>query len=402
MRILQVSNRIPYPLNEGGTIGIYNYVKGFAEHGIDVTFASLNAIKHNINLADAKKELEKYCKLYIVNIDTGIKVHKAFFNLFTNNSYNVERFYNNEFNNLLKELLSKNEFDIIQIEGIYASMYIDAIRKFSKAPVVLRQHNVEFQIWERMAANENNIIKKWYLKLLTQRLKKFEIEQLNKFDAVIPVTNDDAEIFIASGCKKQIFISPAGIEVGNFSISDYENVNPFHIYHLGSLEWLPNREAVIWFIENIWVKISKIDKRFKLFVAGKNTPHFFKKYECENIEICGEIKDPSEFLRDKAITVVPLLSGSGIRLKILEAMAVGKLVISTTIGAQGIKYINKKNILIADDTEGFYRIFNNISQNPNYYNEIIQNAKTLIEQEYSNKTVVGKLLNFYRVTYNIN
>ena len=401
MKILQVSNRIPFPLNEGGTIGIYNYTKGFYENGCKVSFVSLNASKHHIDIEQANAELSKYCKLYVLNINTDINIFKAFINLFSGKSYNVQRFYNHKFESMLKDILTRQEFDIIQVEGIYASMYADTIRKYSKSPIILRQHNVEYQIWERMANNERNFLKKYYLKLLARRLKKFELIQLNKYDAIIPVTDDDAKVFESEGCIKPIFVSPAGIDVTLFNKNEKKTENPYHIYHLGSLEWLPNRQAVIWFIENVWDKILEIDKRFKLFIAGKNTPSFFKKYETENLVIAGEVSNAIEFISDKSINIVPLLSGSGIRLKILEAMAAGKLVISTTIGAQGIKYNKDKNILIADSAEEFCNIFINISKEADCYAEIKQNAQELIKNEYSNSAVVSKLIYFYKNTFNI-
>lgn len=401
MKILQVSNRIPFPLNEGGTIGIFNYTKGFGQTGNDVTFIALNAQKHNINIDEAKTELEKYCKFYYININTDINIFKAFFNLFSSKSYNVQRFFNNQFSKKLKEILQAGSYDIIQVEGIYASMYIDVLRKFSKSPIVLRQHNVEFQIWERMADNEKNIIKKWYLKLLAKRLKSFEISQLNLYDAIIPVTENDAEIFKKNNCIKPIFVSPACIETEYYENSNIETPNPYYIYHLGSLEWLPNREAVIWFIEKVWDEISKTDNRFKLFVAGKNTPDFFKKYETENLIIAGEVEDANEFIKNKSINIVPLLSGSGIRLKILEAMAAQKLVISTKIGAQGIKYTNNKNIIIADTPDEYIKLFKKISENPEHFNPIKQNAKNLIEEEYSANAIVRRLINYYKTTFDL-
>ncbi|NUM31405.1 MAG: glycosyltransferase [Bacteroidetes bacterium] len=401
MKILQVSNRVPYPLNEGGTIGIYNYTKGFCELENDVTFVTLNAVKHKIDIEDAKKELNKYCKFHYLNINTDIKISKAFLNLLTKKSYNIERFYSSEFDKLLENILSNEKFDIIQVEGIYASMYLKTIRNFSKSPVVLRQHNVEFQIWERLCRNEKNGLKKLYLKLLSKRLKNYEKAQLNLYDAIIPVTNDDADVFTNEGCTKPIFVSPAGIEDSKFEKYKGVKANPKYVYHLGSLEWMPNREAVIWFIENVWEKIQTIDSSYKLFIAGKNMPDFFKKYQTESIVIEGEIENALDFISDKCINIVPLLSGSGIRLKILEAMAAGKLVIATTVGAQGINYTKDKNILIANTVDEYCEIFKKHSQHTECFDFIKQNAVKLINDEYSNKAVVKKLLNFYKTSFNI-
>lgn len=394
MKILQVSHRVPYPLNEGGTIGIYNYTRGFAEAGAEVTLVSLNGIKHNIDIDEATDELKKYATVYIFDIDTNIKPLNAFFNLFTSKSYNVVRFYNPAFERFLTVLLKSEKFDIIQIEGTFVAPYYDVLRQNSNAPLILRQHNVEFQIWERLAFNETNPIKKWYLKLLAKRLRQYEQEIINKFDAVVPVTADDAQLFKNLGCTKPIFVSPAGIDTNYWQPSDSEN--PFHVFHLGSLEWAPNREAVLWFIKDVWPSILAIDKRFILYIAGKNMPPFMQKMKTENVQMVGEVRDGADFAKDKAITIVPLLSGSGIRLKILEAMAASKLVISTTIGAQGIECENGKNILIADTSEEFADYFKKISENQSCYDDVRKKGFELIKSSYSNEAVVRRLLEFYK------
>ncbi|MFM9943641.1 MAG: glycosyltransferase family 4 protein, partial [Bacteroidia bacterium] len=381
MKILQISHRVPYPLNEGGTIGIYNYTRGFAEAGVDVTLVCLNGIKHKINVKEAEHELKKYCKLYIFDIDTNVKPLAAFLNLFTNQSYNVCRFYNRTFELFLANLLDSEKFDIIQVEGTFVAMYHDVLRQHSQAPLVLRQHNVEYQIWERLEGNETNPLKKWYLNLLARRLKNFEKTFTDKFDAIVPVTQDDGTLFEKLGCTKPIFVSPAGINTSYWQPSDSEN--PFHIFHLGSLEWTPNLEAVLWFIKEVWPLLLKIDTRFKLFIAGKNMPDIMKQLKTENVVMVGEVKDGADFIKDKAITVVPLLSGSGIRLKILEAMAASKLVISTTIGAQGIEYVNGKHLLIADTPEEFVSLFKKIAENPECYDEVKKEGFELIKSKYA-------------------
>jgi glycosyltransferase involved in cell wall biosynthesis len=394
MKILQVSHRVPYPLNEGGTIGIYNYTRGFFEAGHEVTLVCLNGIKHEIDSDEAYSELKKYSEVFIFDIDTNVKAIPAFLNLFTKQSYNAIRFYNKDFERFLVNLLTSNTYDIIQVEGTFVAMYYDVLRKYSKAPIILRQHNVEYQIWQRLAVNETNPLKKWYLNLLSKRLYSFEKECVNKFDAVVPVTPDDGELFKKMGCIKPIFVSPAGINTNYWQPSAKEN--PYHIFHLGSLEWMPNREAVLWFLKDVWPLIISLDKRFHLFIAGKNMPDFMKQMKYENVVMAGEVKDGAEFVSDKAITVVPLLSGSGIRLKILEAMAASKLVISTTIGAQGIDYENGKNILIADKPEEFAAIFKQIALDANYYSNVSKNGFELIKSKYSNDAVIQRLLYFYK------
>ncbi|MCO4819613.1 MAG: glycosyltransferase [Bacteroidetes bacterium] len=395
LKILQVSNRVPFPLNEGGTIGIYNYTKGFSEAGCSVTLFALAAKKHHIDHQQAKVELTKYCTYHVYPIDTDVKPIPAFLNLFTNKSYNVERFYDSDFENALTQHLQNNQYDIIQIEGTFPARYSTTIfANKNKAKVVLRQHNVEYQIWERLSKNSRNPIKKWYLNLLAKRLKQFEQQHLNQYDALIPVTVDDGELFKKLGCSAPIFPSPAGIDTQLWDIS--QSAQNVAIYHIGSLEWMPNVEAVEWFIDDVWPLLLAQFPEQTFYVAGKGMPAEFKNRTHKGVEMIGEVASATDFIKDKGITVVPLKSGSGIRLKILEAMSAGKIVVSTTIGAQGIDCTDGKDILIADTPTEFVSAFQRLNNDPALSTSLKLNARKLIEQQYSNQSVVNRLIGFYQ------
>ncbi|MFT5724207.1 MAG: glycosyltransferase involved in cell wall biosynthesis [Bacteroidia bacterium] len=394
-KILQVSNRVPYPLNEGGTIGIFNYTRGFFEAGCDVTLFALSAKKHRIDADESKDALSQFCDYHVFPIDTDVKPLPALLNLFSNKSYNVERFYDVTFEQALITHLKNNTYDVIQIEGTFPARYSAAIFQYRKtAKVVLRQHNVEFQIWERLSANAKNPLKKWYFKLLAKRLKRFEQQHLNQYDALVPVTSDDGDLFKKLGCNAPIFPSPAGIDTKLWSSSNDEDPNA--VYHIGSLEWIPNVEAVEWFIEEVWPKIIAQHPQLTFYVAGKGMPASLKLKTYPNVNMIGEVDSAPAFISDKGITVVPLKSGSGIRLKILEAMSAGKLVISTTIGAQGIDHTENENLLIADTPEAFVTAFQKIISDNRLYLSIKQNARKLIQDQYSNERVVERLLSFYK------
>ena len=395
-KILQVSNRVPFPLNEGGTIGIYNYTRGFSEAGCEVTLLALDAKKHRTDIDIAKAELGKYALVEIVVIDTDVKPLAAFLNLFSKRSYNVERFRSSVFAGLIEKYLNQTTFDLIQIEGTFPALYSGIILKYrGNAKVVLRQHNVEYQIWDRLARHSTNPLKKWYFNLLSQRLRRFEQGHLNQYDALIPVTPDDGDLFRQLGCTIPIFPSPAGIDTLLWEPNEHgEDIQS--IYHIGSLEWMPNVEGLLWFIDEIWPVILKQSPSVKLFVAGKGMPSFIREKHVQNVTMIGEVDSAPEFIRDKGITIVPLKSGSGIRLKILEAMSAGKVVLCTTIGAQGIDYIDGRHLHIANTAEEFASRINQVLHHPDQTKKLKQEARLLIENQYSNKSVVSRLLEFYK------
>ncbi len=392
MKILQISHRVPWPLNEGGTIGIYNYTKGYAEAGAEVTLLALDAKKHGTPQDEAKKELAKFARFEIFSIDTDIKVFDALKNLFSTQSYNVVRFESEPFRNRIKALLAEEFFDVIQVEGTYAALFTDVVldHKHPESLLVLRQHNAEFQIWDRLADNTSNVLKKWYLRLLARRLRNFEKSCCIGYDLMVPVTEDDGLLFKSIGCQIDIFPSPAGIDTQIWKPE--ATLNLLKSYHLGSLEWLPNQEAVLWFLREIWPQVHQNFPELVFYVAGKNMPEHFLQMKVDGVEFIREVSDAPMFISDKGVNVVPLRSGSGIRLKILEAMSAGKVVITTSIGVQGIEGENGKHFLVADDATSFVEAFNKILSHPSFAEEISVNARNLIEGKYSNSFVIKSLM----------
>ena len=393
IKILQISNRVPWPLNEGGTIGIYNFTKAFSELGHDVTLYCLDGYKHNTPIKEATSELRKYAKLYIHSIDTDMNFDDALKYLLRNKSYNVSRFYNKIFEQELIQLLSNESFDVIQLEGTFVGPYISCIRKVYKGFLLLRMHNVEYEIWQRLANNEKNLIKKLYLTILSKQLKKYESNIIKQVDAVIPVTDKDSSKFRQLHPKGIYKTIPAGINLDTWKFDPSESNSNW--YHIGSMEWHANAEAVDWYINNIHPLIIKNNTDYTLNLAGKGIDtNLFESIP--QVTVTENVENAFDFVNMNDVCIVPLKSGSGIRLKILEAMAAGKLVITTTIGAQGIDYVDQKHLLIADTPSEFLSIFKKLNNYQIDFQAIIRNARILIEENYSTKALAKKQLLFYQ------
>jgi glycosyltransferase involved in cell wall biosynthesis len=393
MRILQVSNRVPWPLNEGGNIGIYNFTRAFCSLGHDVTIYCLDGLKHNTPVKEAQNELNKYAKTLIHPIDTDVKLGEALTHLITNKSYNVSRFYNTVFEQELVDLLKKESFDIIQLEGTFVGPYIDSIKTHHKGLLALRMHNVEFEIWQRLAQNESNPLKKVYLNLLSKQLKTYETDIIKKVDVIVPVTDDDGIKFKKLLPSAEVFTIPAGIDLNEWQYSPSNSYTNW--YHIGSMEWHANAEAVNWYVSEINNGLLSLDSNYKLHLAGKgiDSDQFSK---VNNVLVNDNVPRAYDFVKQQDVCVVPLKSGSGIRLKILEAMAAGKLVVSTTVGAQGIDYIDREHLLIADTPSEFAEIYSELKSGSIDFKTIVKNARMLIEENYSTEALAQKQMDKYQ------
>ncbi|MCF6183676.1 MAG: glycosyltransferase family 4 protein [Bacteroidales bacterium] len=274
--------------------------------------------------------------------------------------------------------------------------YINTIREYSEATVSYRAHNIENEIWQLNLNQEKNILKKIYLKHLTKRLKKFELSFLNTYDILIPITARDGEIFKKYGNKKTVHISPTGIDIktDNSSKKDFSEIK---LFHLGSLDWVPNIEVLQWFLKNIWIKIISKYPDLQFTVAGRNASKEFIKTlkSYKNIIFKGEIDNAIDFMHNYNIMIVPLLSGSGMRIKIIEGMAYGNVIISTSKGAEGINAENKKEILIADNPNEFIQQIYFVLNNKEKIKTISEAAKQFISVNFNNFAISNSLLNFY-------
>lgn len=391
MKILQITKKFPYPVKDGEVIGIINLTIGFAGLGHEVTTLSLNTKKHYFDPAKLPAPIQKIAKFIAVDIDTTLNPVDAFLNLFTSRSYNIERFYSKEFEHKIAEVLSTQSFDLVLLEGIYLMRYIDVIRKNTKTKVLLRPQNVEFVIWERLYANETNPLKKMYLKLLASRMKKFELENINRADIMIPVSATDMDIFLKYGCRLPHTSIPTGYVFDSLpAIGAEENAVAF----IGGMDWMPNYEGVMWFIELVWPKVLAVIPDAKFYLAGRNFPENVRNLKVPGLVIVGEVEDAVQFISSKSISIVPLFAGSGMRVKIVEAMALGRAIVSTGIGAESLAYTNGKDILIADDAPAFSDAVIRILRNNLYRNELGTNAQQLILNKYDNRKISEAILNF--------
>lgn len=394
MNILVICNKSPWPALEGGPIAMNNLIEGLIDAGNKVKVFALNTNKYHTNLEDIPADYREKTGIELAYIDLSIKIIPAFFNLFTTKSYHVERFKSKAFEQKLIAILKSGHFDIVQIELLYMSPYLETIRKYSSAKIVLRAHNIEHLIWERLTNSEKNPVKKLYLKHLSETLKLYEHQILGFYDGIVPITKKDAEYF-RQLTNTPVFPVSFGIAIEKITSklpAKPENA----LSHIGAMNWLPNIEGIKWFLDEVWPKAVKNQPNLKLYLAGREMPGRLKKLHLKNVEVVGEVPNAAEFILSKSISIAPLLSGSGIRIKILESMALGKAVVATSVGAEGINCTNGKNIMIADTAEKFAVAIDFLYKNPDVCLEIGRNAQVLIQEEHNTAKIIQQLIAFYR------
>ena len=395
MKILQIANKVPYPPRDGGSIATFAMSKGFRELGHEVTVLAMSTTKHPVNPEDIPDEIRRDIHFVIVDVDTRIKPLMALKNLlFSSLPYNADRFINDAFNRRLAQLLEEEVYDVIQLEGLYLAPYVQTIRNYSRAVIAMRAHNIEHEIWNRTVQQRKGF-SKWYIAVIASRIKKMELGFLNSYDAMVPITMRDEKILKELGCILPAHVAPTGVNMTEFDKYKMQAEFP-SVFHIGALDWSPNQEGLDWFFKKCWRKLHAKYPGLKFYIAGRNAPGHISNIKEPGVVFLGEVDDAYTFMGEKAVMVVPLLSGSGMRIKIIEGMALGKSIVSTSIGAEGIGVTHGRNILIADDPEKFTASIESLLNNFDKFEAIGSNAREFVAENYDNLSISRALAGFYK------
>ena len=388
MNILQIANKAIFP-PDGGNIALLNLSKAYSKLGNQVQILNMITDKHYNNLY-------KIDNIHIkgVEINTKISILKALINiLYSKVPYIASRFYTIKFADELKKLLLNNRYDFIQIEGLYCLQYINVIDKIYKGKIVYRPHNLEYLIWERNAIETKNILKKLYFKFTAKSLQKLEYRLLNRYDYILPISQFDADIFYKMGNVKPLQVTPFGIETKE--TSKKQNYTEQKIKYIGALDWIPNQKGLIWFLDNCFPILLKRFPNLVFTIAGRNAPDWLvKKLTRKNIDFLGEIEESNKLFSYSGPFIVPLFSGSGMRVKIIEAMSQKNAIVSTKTGAEGINYVDGKNILIADNAEKFTQHIIGLLNDNNLQKTIGENSYNFVKENYDFINIADTVLKF--------
>ncbi|WP_375418844.1 glycosyltransferase family 4 protein [uncultured Hymenobacter sp.] len=361
MHLLQLCPRVPFPLHDGGAIAMYELTRGLAQAGHRVTVLAANTPKHH-QPADALAHLGPNVRLVTVDVDTTASPLKALKNLLASDlPYTIERFNSLALAEKLKQLIATEAVDLVQIEGTQVSWYAGWLRQHvapeQLPPLVLRAHNLEYRIWELLARGERNPLTKWYLGKLAKRLKAFEQWQLPHYDALAAITEADAARLRALGQPGgPVTFIPAGVDLSRFQPSSQPvpyppspaQPQPKTLFMIGSLNWLPNQEGLAWLLREVWPAVHAELPDLTLHVAGYGAPADLLAAPPAGVVMHGFVESAPDFMRQHALMLVPLLSGGGMRVKIIEGLALGKVILSTSLGAEGIAVHDGRDILLRD------------------------------------------------------
>jgi polysaccharide biosynthesis protein PslH len=397
MNILLLTNKSPWPPRDGGSFATLAMARGLCKSGARVTVLAMNTSKHPIVEQDIPENIRQEMDLHLIPVNTGVNFFKAAFDLIDPGlPYIARRFLNRHFKKKLMELLSTEAFDVVQLEGLYLTPYISDIRKSSNARIVFRPHNVEHEIWYDLSRNETHLLNQLYLRVIAKKVKGLESRMMNHYDLLVPITERDLSAFQSLGNQKPSLVCPTGVSHADLPETElHKDVDS--LFYIGALDWKPNREGLMWFLHKVWTPLKSKHPDLIFRIAGRNAPDWLiDNLNIQDILYEGEVEDSAEFMSRGGIMIAPLFSGSGLRIKILEAMSLGVPIVATSASARGLPLNHKEHLMIADTADQFAAALANLLSNPDTCLRLGKNARSLALQEFDNFVLTNALLHFFK------
>jgi len=379
MRLLWLKSDLLHPVDRGGRIRTYQIVRQLARDH-EITYLALD---DGTTDPDAESLASEYAtKVRVVPYRRARRGTPRFYwelfaNLFSSLPYSLSRYRVRGYAHAVEELAS--EVDLVVCDFLTPAVNLQLPLA---VPAVLFQHNVEAEIWRRHTHVRRGL-QHWYFGLQWKRMLRFEAQACRHFDHVIAVSDDDRRHFESNYGVARVSSVGTGVDLEFFRASDTGPRSAHEVVFVGSLDWMPNSEGMLWFVEHVWPRITQAVPEASLTIVGRDPPQSIRELEGRpGIQVTGRVDDVRPYLERAALSVVPLHVGGGTRLKIFEAMAMGCPVVSTTIGAEGLPLVHDEHVLLADSSGEFAGACVSLLQDPSRRHLLAADASRTIRQRF--------------------
>lgn len=386
MKILYIAPKSPAPVIDGGCFAMMECLKGLSQ------LAEVDGIIFATHKHPYTKESERILKPYlktqtVVPLDTEVKATGALVHFIRRKNYNLSRFKSEKLHHEIARKLTQT-YDYIVCDSLFAAAQLSHFDFTEIPPVIIRSHNIESEIWKLHADLETSVLKRFYLRSLELTLRKEEVAILDKAAVIWAISEEDKQWTQRHTNHKNVQLLPVSVTVDPTMEADYRNKG---FFHLGSMDWKPNQEAVDYLVKQIWSHPEV--KQFRLKIAGSKSEHY-RFLASGSIEVVGWVENSTEFMMQSGTLVTPIQSGSGIRIKLLEAMALGIPCITTKLGAAGID-VSASGIQIADTEAAFVKIISEFHENDALRKEVGMKSRDYISKVHSFEACIALMKNTF-------
>jgi glycosyltransferase involved in cell wall biosynthesis len=391
LNILLLTQVLPYPPDSGPKVKTYNVLKYLAQHHAVTLVSFMRG-----DQSDEARHLEQYCQaVYTVPMKRGA-IRDAWHmgrSFLTGQPFMMVRDDRAAMHELVDRLAAGQRFDVAHADQLNMAQYAARVAGAFK---VFDAHNALWLLYKRLWQTMRPGLRTWLLGRDWRLLKEYEGRICREFDAVLAVSEEDkAALSEAAGCSVDAKVIPIAIDTDEVAL--IERPDPTHVLHIGTMYWPPNIDGVLWFMYKVWPLIQEQRPGVQFDVVGSRPPREITALggDERGINVTGYVPDPTPYLQRAALMVVPLRAGGGMRVKILNAMAQGIPIVSTTLGCEGIEVVPGENILIADEPADFADAVLRLLNEADLAAKLAAGGRHLAEKKYDYRHACRSLDDIY-------
>ncbi len=376
----------PWPMVDGGTVATARMVEGLVDRGVEVEVIALATSKH-----PGGAGIPGAIRCDEVEVDTRLRISGALANLFRPTPYQLDRFFDRSVLEFLRDRLRRSEPDVLQLDGVGVLPYLQYLRGVFEGIVIYRAQNAEFRI-ARDRARALRAPVSWWLNRQADRLERMEAAACREVDGVVAISEP-----VAAQCREWTEKPVTVIGVGVPVVGTPQVATAGDLVHLGAMDWAPNREGVGWFLREVWPEVRRRHPQLDLHLAGRRSEILEREASGTGVVIDGEVDNVADYLLNHGLMVVPLLSGSGLRVKIIEGMALGKAMIASPVAAEGLGVEDGRHLLVADDAPQWIAAIDRCLGDASLVAGLGIEAHAFARSSYLISDLSGALEKFYRL-----
>ncbi len=392
MRVLYFSPRICWPTISGAHLRDFYFARTLARHA-QLTYVGLVNEEAGAQAEQLRQKLEpeRGTRVYALRRDAGYRPVNILRGLIGPTPLNVLNYTSDKVIAALDPILSEQSFDVIQIESMHLIAYAQHIRQVApRTRLILDWHNIESEILARYAENDSNPLRAFYAKRTSVLSRHVEDQLLDMCDAHTVCSEREREVLLSRVPGSRIEVVGNGVDC-EFFADDGLAAERRDVLFMGRMDYHANIDAAVYFVKTTWPLIHARRPELRLVIVGAQPPEQVRALASDSVVVTGTVEDVRPYYHSALISVVPLRVGGGTRLKVLEAMAAGTPVVSTTLGAEGLAVTHGKDILIADTPEAMAEAVVTMQPDSSQRQELVGNARRLVQTLYD-WNVVGEIL----------
>jgi len=393
MRILWLKSDLLLPLDKGGRVRSWHLLRHLAARH-EVTYLSFVDPRQRDADIDGMREVAR--RVEVIPRSDPRKGSLRFYagaalHLLDPLPYAVGKYRSRAFSRRFSSILSEQRFDLVVSDFLVP---IVNLPNRLPCPAVLFTHNVEAEIWRRHAETKPPGPVRALYEIQARRMRRFEAEALGRFDGVLAVSDADRATFsrlYPNAARKPVRVIRTGVDTKYFDASAPMTTRSTELVFTGSMDWLPNEDGMVFFCREILPAIRAREPAVRLSIVGRSPTPRVRALAGDAVRVTGGVEDVRPYMREAAAYVVPLRVGGGTRLKIFEAMAMGKAVVSTSIGAEGLPIRDGEHAMIVDEPRAFADVVIRVMRDVPWRRQLERRARALVVERYDWSAVAGEL-----------